>query len=106
MVNDKSVLSYQERINLKNLLIVCFVQGKDEADEDIFVYLGIDGNGIERLKEKLAEGKPVKIKDFGTIIASGKGFPDARTRARMRAEYRFGEKETNVRILPEVDELL
>jgi len=67
--------------------VVLLLQGKNTQGEPIYSYLQLTLRNLQRLRDKMRAQVDFEPKDYGTVVAEGKGEPDAALRARMAKEY-------------------
>jgi hypothetical protein len=77
---------------LKNESTVILLRGKNVFGDMIFCYLKITYGDIEKLQAAAEGTERFNISDFGTVIAAGKGEPNAEVQAEIAVAYPMLEK--------------
>lgn len=83
-----SELSRTEKILAEKTVCVLLVRGEDPDGKPIYAYVGVRADKLKPFMEAQANGT-FYPEEFGVVVASGQGEPDAETRERMERDYGF-----------------
>jgi len=83
-----SELSRSEKILAEKTVCVLLVRGEDPEGKAIFAYVGVRADKLKPFMEAQASGL-FYPEEFGVVVESGFGEPDAEVRARMEKDYGF-----------------
>lgn len=72
---------------LKDEHTVILLRGKNVFGDMIYCYLKVTHGQIVKLKEVIETTPTFNITDYGTVIAAGKGEPDAEVQAEVSLAY-------------------
>ncbi|WP_331251132.1 PDZ domain-containing protein [Rhizorhabdus dicambivorans] len=67
--------------DLLNEKVVIMLQGKNIYGDQIYTYLQLTLNSLQDMRDMMRAEKDFMPKDFGTVLAAGKGAPSRKTRA-------------------------
>lgn len=80
--------------------IVMLLNGQNQAGESIYTYLEVSGRNLKRMFTAMKNNEEFKPKDFGNVLAAGKGEPTKEVRAEMCREYNMIEVPVPGEVLP------
>jgi hypothetical protein len=83
-----SELSRSEKILAEKTVCVLLVRGEDPDGKPIYAYVGVRADKLREFMEAQQSGL-FYPEQYGVIVASGEGEPDAETRARVEHDYGF-----------------
>lgn len=86
-----SDMTRSEKILAEKTVCVLLVRGEDTTGKPIFAYVGVRADKLKPFMEAQAKGL-FYPEEFGVIVESGFGEPDAEVRARMEKEYGFNHE--------------
>lgn len=67
--------------------IVMLLQGKNNNGEQVFSYIKLSISQLRALKDRILSRQTFEPSDFGTVLASGYGYPSPELRAEMHIKY-------------------
>ena len=83
-----SDLSRSDKILAEKTVCVLLVRGEDPDGAPIFAYVGVRADKLKEFMEAQQKGL-FYPEEYGVVIESGHGEPDAEVRARMEKDYGF-----------------
>lgn len=83
-----SELSRSEKILAEKTVCVLLVRGEDQEGQSIYAYVGVRADKLKPFMDAQAKGL-FYPEEFGVVVESGVGEPDAEVRARMERDYGF-----------------
>lgn len=83
-----SELSRSEKILTQKTICVLLVRGQAPDGAPIYAYVGVRADKLEEFMAAQKSGA-FHPEEYGVVIASGTGEPDAETRQRMEQDYGF-----------------
>lgn len=84
-------LSRSEKILAEKTVCVLLVRGEDPGGQPIYAYVGVRADKLKPFMEAQANGL-FYPEEYGVVVASGTGEPDAETRERMERDYGFNHE--------------
>lgn len=86
-----SELSRSERILAEKTVCVLLVRGEAPDGSPLYAYVGVRADRLQEFMQAQHKGT-FYPEEFGVVIASGAGEPDADTRLRMERDYGFNHE--------------
>lgn len=87
MVNRESAdLSFSEKESLKNARYMFLYQAQTTNGEDIYAYMVIEGNMLEKFRDAHM-GSSLDLTKYGEIVAGGYGKPTEEVMKEMEEKY-------------------
>jgi len=86
-----SELSRSEKILAEKTVCVLLVRGEDPDGKPIFAYVGVRADKLKPFMEAQSQGL-FYPEEFGIVIESGYGEPDAQVQERMERDYGFNHE--------------
>ena len=80
-----------EKIIAEKTVCILLVRGENPDGKPIYAYVAVRADMLEDFMNAQKSGT-FYPEDFGVIVASGEGEPDAETRKRMEDEYGFNHQ--------------
>ena len=84
-------LSRSEKILAEKTVCVLLVRGEDPDGKPIFAYVGVRADKLKPFMEAQSQGL-FYPEEYGVVIESGYGEPDADVRQRMERDYGFNHE--------------
>lgn len=86
-----AALTRSEQILIEKTVCVLLLRGMSPEGTAIYAYLGVRADRLQAFMEAQQQGN-FQPEDYGVVIASGTGEPDADTQARMERDYGFSHR--------------
>lgn len=93
--------SFREKHLLEKTMTIVFLMGENEAGEDYYYYVGVNGKLLDKFYQAVRGGGPVDIGKFGVVLGEGRGQPAPNHREVATTGYLFNETATYAVLLPE-----
>lgn len=78
------LLSHAEKLYAKDMRVITLVRGMNEHNAPLFCYIAVRADKLEEFQKIQASGEFYDPEDYGVVIESGEGEPDAVVRRRVR----------------------
>ena len=69
--------------------VIMLLGAKDSQGKEVFHYFAIREEKLDDFSQALKTGEPYDLKDYGIVVESGFGKPDAKMREKMEKMYGF-----------------
>lgn len=83
--------SYTDKLIEKDVWVIVLLRGEDENLKDVFHYVAVKGEDVEKILAEQNSCEFFEIEDYGIIIDSGFGAPSSAIRTRLARSFNLTE---------------